>query len=116
VTGKTQASVQLTNAASGRQWKQVRSAMKERRPRNEKEVYSDVERQWRAAAGSKPRTSSATSALILVVVFVVLCVAAYLNRARIGALWQQVTGKAPPLWIMPEKPQREGPEIEGRDF
>ena len=69
-----------------------------------------------AAAQSKPKTSSATSTLILLVVLVVLCVAAYLNRARIGALWQQVTGKAPPLWVMPEKPEHEGPEIEGRDF
>jgi fatty acid desaturase len=90
--------------------------MKKRRPKNEEEVYSDVERQWVAAAQSKPKTSPATSTLILVIVLAVLCVAAYLNRARIGAFWQQVTGKAPPLWVMPEKPEREGPEIEGRDF
>jgi hypothetical protein len=90
--------------------------MKEKRPKTHKEVYSDIERQWVATAQSKPKTSSATSTFILIVVLAVLCVAAYLNRARIGALWQQVTGKAPPLWVMPEKPEREGPEIEGRDF
>jgi hypothetical protein len=49
-------------------------------------------------------------------VLAVLLAAAYLNRARIGALWQQMTGKAPRVWVMPEKPEREGPEIEGRDF
>ena len=90
--------------------------MKEKRPRTDKEVYSDVERQWVAAARSKPKTSPATSTLILVIVLAALCVAAYLSRARIGALWQQITGKAPPLQVMPEKPEREGPEIEGRDF
>jgi hypothetical protein len=90
--------------------------MKEKRPRTNKEVYGDVERQWVAAARSKPRTSPATSTFILVIVLAALCVAAYLNRARIGAFWQQVTGKAPPLQVTPEKPEREGPEIEGRDF
>jgi hypothetical protein len=54
--------------------------------------------------------------MLLLFVLAVLCVAVYLSRARIGAFWQQVTGKAPPLWVMPEKPEHEGPEIEGRDF
>jgi len=90
--------------------------MKEKRPRTDKEVYSDVERQWQAAAQSKPKTSPAVNTLILVVVLAAICVAAYLNRTRIAAFWQQITGKAPPLQVMPEKPEREGPEIEGRDF
>lgn len=90
--------------------------MKDRRPRTNKEVYSDVERRWVVAAQPKPKTSPAVNTLILVIVLAALCVAAYLGRARIGAFWQQVTGKAPPLWVMPEKPEHEGPEIEGRDF
>ena len=90
--------------------------MKKRRPEAGQEVYSDVERRWQVAARPKPKTSASGNTLILVVVLAVLFAAAYLNRARIGALWQQVTGKAPPLWLMPEKPEREGPEIEGRDF
>jgi len=90
--------------------------MKKRRPETEQEVYSDVERRWQVTARPKPNTSASGNTLILVVVLAVLFAAAYLNRARIGALWQQVTGKAPPLWLMPEKPEREGPEIEGRDF
>jgi hypothetical protein len=51
---------------------------------------------------------------MFVLVLAVLFAAAYLGRARIGALWRQVTGKAPPVWVMPEKPEREGPEVEGR--
>ena len=67
-------------------------------------------------AQPKPKTSAAFNTVLLVVVLAALCVAAYLSRARIGALWQHVTGKAPPVWVMPEKPEHEGPEIEGRDF
>jgi hypothetical protein len=90
--------------------------MKERRIKAREDVDSDVERRWVVAAQPKPKTSPAVNTLILVVVLAALCVAAYLNRARIGAFWQHVTGKAPPVWVMPEKPEREGPEIEGRDF
>jgi hypothetical protein len=90
--------------------------MKKRRPEAGQEVYSDVERRWQVAARPKPKTSASGNTLILVVVLAVLLAAAYLNRARIGALWQQMTGKAPRVWVMPEKPEREGPEIEGRDF
>lgn len=90
--------------------------MRGRRPGTKDEVRGDVDRQWQVMAQSKPKTHPAVSTLLLVLIFAALCVAAYLNRRRIGALWQQVTGKAPPLWVMPEKPEREGPEIEGRDF
>lgn len=89
--------------------------MKEKRSRM-KEADSDIERRWQVMAQPKPRTSPVISTLLLVLIFAALCAALYLNRARLGALWQQVTGKAPPLWVMPEKPEREGPEIEGRDF
>ena len=90
--------------------------MNERRPKARKEVDSDDERRWVMEAQPKPRTSRAVNTILMVLVLVALCVAAYLSRARIGAFWEQVTGKAPPVWVMPEKPEREGPEIEGRDF
>jgi len=90
--------------------------MKQRQPGTDRETYSDVERRWLADARSKPKMSSGGTTLFLVIVLVALVAAAYLFRARIGALWQQVTGKAPPLWVMPEKPEHEGPDIEGRDF
>jgi hypothetical protein len=90
--------------------------MKEKRAQAREEVDSDVARRWVVAAEPKPRTSRAANTFFLVLVLAALCVAAYMLRARIGAFWQQVTGKAPPLWVMPEKPEHEGPEIEGRDF
>jgi hypothetical protein len=90
--------------------------MKERRTQAREEVDSDVGRRWVVEAEPKPKTSPVINTVLLVVVLAALCVAAYLNRARIGAFWQQITGKAPPLQVMPEKPEREGPEIEGRDF
>lgn len=90
--------------------------MKERRTKAREEIESDVGRRWVVEAEPKPKTSRAVNTIFLVVVLAALCVAVYLNRARIGALWQQITGRAPPLWVMPEKPEREGPEIEGRDF
>ena len=90
--------------------------MKEKRPKAREEVDSDVGRRWIVEAEPKPKTSPVINTVLLVVVLAALCVAAYMNRARIGAFWQHVTGKAPPVWVMPEKPEREGPEIEGRDF
>ena len=105
----------MTTAVSCREWKQEQATLKERRPKTE-EVDSDVGRRWVVAAEPKPRTSRSVNTIFLVVVLAALSVAVYLNRARIGAFWQQVTGKAPPLWVMPEKPEHEGPEIEGRDF
>jgi hypothetical protein len=42
-------------------------------------------------------------------VLAALFYAAHLYRARIGVLWQQVTGKAPPAWLAPTKPERESP-------
>ena len=90
--------------------------MRRKQPETREEFYSELERRWQVTARPKPKTFAPISTIILVVVLAALCVAAYLNRARIGALWQQVTGRAPPLWVMPEKPEREGPEIEGRDF
>jgi hypothetical protein len=90
--------------------------MKRKRFRNPEEFYSEVERRWVKTARPPSKTVGAINTIIFVIVLAALLVAAYLNRARIGALWQQMTGKAPPLWLMPEKPQHEGPEIEGRDF
>ncbi len=90
--------------------------MKKKRPKTQEEVYSEVERRWQITVQPKPKMSTAVNTTIMVVVLAALLVAAYLNRKRIGALWQQVTGKAPPIWVMPEKPEHEGPEIEGRDF
>ena len=90
--------------------------MKVKRPKSREEIDSDVGRRWVVAAETKPKTSPAVNTLILLFALAALCVVAYLSRARIGAFWQQVTGKAPPLWVMPEKPEPEGPEIEGRDF
>ena len=90
--------------------------MRKKRRRATEEVRSDVDREWQVMARSKPKTHPAINTLLLVLIFTALCVAVYLNRRRVGALWRQVTGKAPPLWVMPEKPEREGPEIEGRDF
>jgi len=90
--------------------------MKKKQPETREEFYSELERRWQATARPKPKTFASINTIILVVVLAALCVAAYLNRRRIGALWQQVTGKAPPLWVQPDKPEREGPEIEGRDF
>jgi hypothetical protein len=90
--------------------------MKRKQPETREEFYSEIERRWVVEAQPKPKTSPVISTAILVIVLAALCVAAYLNRARIGALWQYVTGKAPPLWVMPQKPEHEGPDIEGRDF
>jgi hypothetical protein len=89
--------------------------MKERRPETQEEVHSEVERRWLKTA-RPPKMATAARTIIMVVVLIALCVAAYLDRARIGALWKQITGKAPPVWVMPEKPEHEGPDIEGRDF
>jgi len=89
--------------------------MRKKRPVTREEFHSEVERRWLKTA-LPPKMATAVSTLIMVVALVALCVAVYLNRARIGAFWQQVTGKAPPLQVMPEKPEHEGPEIEGRDF
>ncbi len=90
--------------------------MRKKRFKNQEEFYSEAERQWLKTARPESKASAAINTIIFVVVLAALFVAAYLNRARIGTLWQQMTGKAPPTWLMPEKPEREGPEIEGRDF
>ena len=90
--------------------------MKKKRFKTQEEFHSEIERRWLETARPESKASASINTIILVVVLAALLVAAYLNRARIGTLWQQVTGKAPPLWLMPEKPEREGPEIEGRDF
>ncbi len=106
----------LTTAASCGKWSQDQATIKEKLTKTREEIDSDVGRRWVVAAEPKPKTSRAVNTIFLIVVLAALCVAVYLNRARIGALWQQITGKAPPVWVMPEKPEHEGPEIEGRDF
>jgi hypothetical protein len=90
--------------------------MKKKRFKTQEEFHSEIERRWLKTARPPSRTSGVINTIIFVIVLAALFFAAYLNRARIGVLWQHVTGKAPPLWLMPEKPQHEGPEIEGRDF
>jgi hypothetical protein len=87
--------------------------MKKKRFKTQEEFHGEVERRWLETARPPSRTSAAINTIIFVIVLAALLVAAYLNRARIGTLWQQMTGKAPPTWLMPEKPEREGPEIEG---
>jgi len=89
--------------------------MKEHRFRS-RATDGDLERQDPAMTPPKPKPHPATNTFLLILIFAALCAAVYLSRARLGALWRQVTGKAPPLQVMPEKPEREGPEIEGRDF
>jgi len=90
--------------------------MKKKRFKTQEGFHSEVERRWLETARPPSRTSGAINTIIFVIVLAALLVAAYVNRARIGSLWQHVTGKAPPLWLMPEKPQHKGPDIEGRDF
>ena len=72
--------------------------------RHEKETVQEprgvLQRNRTAVAedGRPPsRTVGAINAIVFVVVLAALLVAAYLNRARIGALWQQMTGKTSPL-------------------
>jgi hypothetical protein len=79
--------------------------MKKKRFETQEEFHRQIERRWLETARPPSRTSGAINTIIFVIVLAALLVAAYLNRARIGALWQQVTGKAPPLWHMPEKPK-----------
>jgi hypothetical protein len=106
----------LTDDASGRELRQEQATMKVKRTKSREEAESDVGRRWVVEAEPKPKTSPVINTALLVAVLAVLCLVVYLNRARIGAFWEQVTGKAPPVWVMPEKPEHEGPEIEGRDF
>ena len=61
--------------------------MKQKRSRT-RAADGDTERPWQATIQSKPKTHPATNTLVLILVFAALCVAVYLNRARIGALWQ----------------------------
>ncbi len=88
----------------------------DQKPRLSEAEYQKLERDWRAKVGTERRRFSSANTIILILVLFALFLVAWLNRVRIGAFWQQVTGKAPPLFMMPEKPEREGPEIEGRDF
>ena len=79
--------------------------MKKKRFKTQEEFHSEVERQWLETARPPSRTSGVINTIIFVVVLAALFYAAYLYRARIGVLWQQKTGKAPPTWLMPEKPK-----------
>jgi len=83
--------------------------MKKKRFKAPEQFYSEVERRWMETARPPSRTSGVINTIIFVVVLAALFYAAYLNRARIGVLWQHVTGKAPPAWLAPTKPEREGP-------
>jgi len=79
--------------------------MKRKQPKTRGEFYSELERRWLKTARPGSKASAAINTIIFVIVLAAVCVAAYLNRARIGALWQQMTGKAQPLQVMPEKPE-----------
>jgi hypothetical protein len=67
--------------------------MKKRRFKTQEEFYSQIERGWLKTAGTESKVSAAINTIIFVVVLAALLVAAYLNRARIGTLWQQMIGK-----------------------
>jgi hypothetical protein len=88
--------------------------VRRRRPRTREEFYSEVERQWLKKARPESRVVGVINTIIFVIVVAVLFVAAYLSRARIGELWQQKTGKPPPAWLVPAKPEREAPETRDR--
>ena len=90
--------------------------MRKKRFKNQEEFQRELERRWLKEARPPSRTSGVINTVIFLMVLAGLLIAAYVSRVRIGVFWQHVTGKAPPLWLMPEKPQHEGPEIEGRDF
>ncbi|MCX6843693.1 MAG: hypothetical protein NTX53_15605 [candidate division WOR-3 bacterium] len=83
--------------------------MKKKRFKTQEEFHSEVERQWLETTRPPSRTSGVINTIIFVVVLAALFYAAYLNRTRIGVLWQHVTGEAPPAWLVPTKPEREGP-------
>jgi hypothetical protein len=80
--------------------------MKRKQPETREEFNGELERRWLATAQPGSKASAAINTIIFVVVLAAVCVAAYLNRARIGALWQQMTGKATSPQVMPEKPER----------
>lgn len=87
--------------------------MRNKRLEAQEEFRNQAERRWLETARPPSRSSDAINTIIFVIVLAVLLYAAYLYRARIGALWQRVTGKSPPVWHIPEKP-RHG-EIRGDD-
>jgi hypothetical protein len=78
--------------------------MKRKQPETREEFNSELERRWLATA-RPPKTNAVVNTIIFVVVLAAVCVAAYVNRARIGALWHQMTGKAASPQVMPEKPE-----------
>ena len=80
--------------------------MKRRQSRTREEFNSELERRWLATAQPGSKVSAAINTVIFAIVLAAVCVAAYLNRARIGALWQQMTGKHASPQVMPEKPER----------
>jgi len=74
--------------------------MRRKRPATREEFNSELERRWLATA-RPPKTNAVINTILFVVVLAALFVAAYLNRVRIGALWQQMTGKAPSRQVTP---------------
>jgi hypothetical protein len=90
--------------------------MKPKQQLSDEEIRYQFERERLEMSRPRQRDFRAFNAVVVFVLFIVLCVAVVLNRRRLGALWQQITGKAPPLWVQPEPPERDGPMIEGRDF
>ena len=75
--------------------------MKKRRFETQEELHSEVERRWLKTVRPPSRTSGVIATIVFVIVLAALLFAAYRNRARLGTLWQQMTGKTPPAAARP---------------
>jgi hypothetical protein len=82
--------------------------VRRKRPRTREEFYGEIERKWLRTARPESKAAGAINTIIFVIVVGALLVAAYLNRVRIGVLWQQMTGRPPPAWLLPAKPEPGG--------
>ncbi len=71
--------------------------------RTREEFYRELERRWLKTAHPPSKFVGAINTLIFVIVLALLVVVAYRNRARIGALWQQMA-KTPSTRLVPTKP------------
>ena len=80
----------------------MQATTRKKRPETREESYGEIERRWQATA-QPPKTAASVSTIIPVVVLAVLCVAAYMNRARIGALRQQIADNARSQQVAPSE-------------
>jgi hypothetical protein len=88
--------------------------VKRRQPRTREGFYTEVERQWLRTARPESKVVGVINTVIFVVAVAALLVVAYVNRARIGEFWRQKTGRPPPAWLVPAKPEREAPDSSGQ--